>query len=160
VSEIELLSDVGADYTHLRDLLAAGKWKEADEETGQVMLKVARRQKEGYLDSDSIKIFPCTDLRTLDELWVKHSKGQFGFSVQKRIYEEVGKDFSKMCECIGWRQGGNWLDYSSLSFDINAPRGHLPGGGWVGSFSGKGGMGVMASWWYACLASRLGTCNI
>ena len=50
MSEVELLSDVGADYTQLRDLLAAGKWKEADEETGRAILKVARREKEGYLD--------------------------------------------------------------------------------------------------------------
>ncbi len=160
MSEVELLSDVGADYTQLRDLLAAGKWKEADEETGWTIIKVARREKEGYLDRDAIKILPCTDLRTLDELWVEHSQGRFGFSVQKRIYEEVGKDFSEMCDRIGWRQAGNWLNYSSLTFDINAPRGHLPGGGWVGSFSGKGGMGVMASWWYSCLALKLESCNI
>ncbi len=44
MSEVELLSDVGADYTQLRDLLAAGKWKEADEETGWTIIKVARRE--------------------------------------------------------------------------------------------------------------------
>jgi hypothetical protein len=160
VSEVELLSDVGADYTQLRDLLAAGKWKEADEETGRIMLKVASREKEGYLDSDSLKKLPCTDLCTLDELWVAYSQGCFGFSVQKRIYEEVGKDFTKMCDRIGWRQAGSWLNYSSLTFNTEAPLGHLPGGGWVGSFSGKGGVGVMGNWWYSCLASRLVECKI
>lgn len=160
MSEVELLSDFGADYTQLRDLLVAGNWKEADEETGRVILQVARRDKEGYLDSDSLKIFPCTDLRTLDELWVEHSKGRFGFSVQKRIYEEVEKDFTKLCDRIGWRERGNWLTYSSLTFNIDAPYGHLPGGGWVGSFAGKGGVGVIGGWWYSCLASRLADCSI
>ncbi|HBB33312.1 MAG TPA: serine/threonine kinase [Cyanobacteria bacterium UBA8803] len=160
MSEVVLLSDVGADYTKLRALLVASQWKEADEETGRIMLDIADREKEGYLDSDAIKKFPCTDLRTLDELWVGYSKGQFGFSVQRRIYEEVGKDFTKMCDRIGWRQAGNWLNYSSLIFDTNAPLGHLPGGGWIGSFSGLGGIGVMSSWWYSYLASRLEKCNI
>ncbi|MGK7961585.1 caspase, EACC1-associated type [Crocosphaera sp.] len=36
-SEIELKSEKGVDYTKLRNLLAAGKWKEADEETTNVM---------------------------------------------------------------------------------------------------------------------------
>jgi hypothetical protein len=34
--------------------------------------------------------FPCTDLRTIDGLWVKYSNGHFGFSVQKEIYLSVG----------------------------------------------------------------------
>ncbi|MFB2922542.1 protein kinase domain-containing protein [Aerosakkonema funiforme] len=93
LSEIEaddLRSDKGVDYRKLRDLLKAGNWKEADEETGRVMLKAAGREKEGWLDDESINKFPCTDLRTIDRLWVKYSKGRFGFSVQKRIWESVG----------------------------------------------------------------------
>ncbi|CCQ59603.1 GUN4 domain-containing protein, partial [Crocosphaera watsonii] len=35
--------------------------------------------------------FPCEDLRIIDQLWVKYSNGQFGFSVQKQIYmDELG----------------------------------------------------------------------
>jgi hypothetical protein len=143
VSEVELLSDVGADYTRLRDLLADGKWKEADEETGVLMLKVARRETQGWLDTDSIKTFPCTDLRTINKLWVEYSKGRFGFSVQTRIYEEVGTDPEKWGDRVGWRKGGVWLDYSGFTFDSNAPVGHLPGrfvrfavgwGWWLGPF--------------------------
>jgi hypothetical protein len=33
------------DYRKLRDYLAQGKWKEADEETTRVMLAVANRKK-------------------------------------------------------------------------------------------------------------------
>ncbi len=47
--EVELKSDAGMDYSKLRDLLKAGKWKEADEETLRVMLAVAKREKEGWL---------------------------------------------------------------------------------------------------------------
>ncbi|MFM6912622.1 MAG: GUN4 domain-containing protein, partial [Dolichospermum sp.] len=71
-----LQSSCGVDYRKLRDLLAAGKWKEADEETRQVMLAVAKREREGWLNVESIDNFPCADLRTIDQLWVKYSDGR------------------------------------------------------------------------------------
>ena len=91
IPEDQLSSEKGVDYTRLRDLLKTGKWKEADKETMTVMLKAAGREEEGWLNRDSIEKFPCTDLRTIDQLWVKYSNGRFGFSVQKRIWESVGK---------------------------------------------------------------------
>ena len=134
MSEIELLSDVGADYSKLRDLLATGKWKEADEETREVMIKVVGREKEGWLNETSINKLPCTDLLTVDRLWLDYSKGRFGFSVQKNIYEEVARDWEEMGDRVGWREGGKWLTISSLNYDLNAPIGHLPGAGvWVAS---------------------------
>ncbi len=86
--EVELKTEKGVDYTKLRDLLAAGKWKEADEETANVMLKVANS--EGCLNKQDIDNFPCEDLRTINQLWLDYSKGKFGFSVQKEIYESLG----------------------------------------------------------------------
>ena len=77
---VQLKSARGVDYTRLRDLLVAGKWKEADEETRKVMLKAARREKELYFDEESIENFPCDDLRTIDQLWVKYSQGHLGAS--------------------------------------------------------------------------------
>jgi len=140
----DLPSEKGVDYTKLRDLLAAGKWKDADQETLVVMLKATGREEEGYLDYKSIENFPCTDLRTIDQLWVKYSNGRFGFSVQKRIYESVGKDYDKFGDRVGWRQmrtrqvdkwfglkqetqhQPEWLGYSQFTYDTSAPEGHLP----------------------------------
>ena len=76
-TEIPLLSEKGVDYTQLRDLLKAGEWKQADQETFRVMLKAASTEEQGYLDYESIENFPCTDLRTIDKLWVKYSDGRF-----------------------------------------------------------------------------------
>jgi serine/threonine protein kinase len=126
---------VTSQYQKLEQLLAAGKWKEADEETARVMLAVANREKEGFLDAPSIDNFPCDDLYTIDWLWVKYSNGRFGFSVQKRIYQSLGgtrkydrniwKAFGKR---VGWKGGlfGAWKYYSDITFDIKAPEGHLP----------------------------------
>ena len=100
------------DYRKLRDYLAQGKWKEADEETRRVMLAVAKREKEGWLDVEDIDNFPCADLRTIDQLWVKYSDGKFGFSVQKRIYQSLGgtreyntEIWEKFGDKVGWRKG-------------------------------------------------------
>jgi len=128
---VQLKSARGVDYTRLRDLLAAGKWKEADGETRKVMLKAARREKEPYFSNESIENFPCDDLRTIDQLWVKYSQGRFGFSVQKKIWLEVGGkvDYETVCKLwdrVGWRKGGRSVSYSDLTFNKQAPLGHLP----------------------------------
>ncbi|AFZ56303.1 GUN4 domain protein [Anabaena cylindrica PCC 7122] len=143
VNNVDLKSAVGMNYTRLRDLLAAEKWKEADEETTRVMLAVAKREKEGWLDVNSIDNFPCEYLWTIDQLWVKYSNGKFGFSVQKRIYQGFGgareynsQIWEKFGDEVGWRKGVSWLYYKDITFDIKAPEAHLPcGGEGVGEFS-------------------------
>ncbi|MEG4986414.1 serine/threonine-protein kinase [Microcoleus sp. BR0-C5] len=126
---VQLKSARGIDYSHLRDLLAAGKWKEAQQETHRCLLE--NPQEKGYLNGEYIKNFPCDDLRTIDQLWVKYSQGRFGFSVQKKIWLEVGGKLDRETECkigdrIGWRKGGKWLNYTDLTFNLQAPIGHLP----------------------------------
>ena len=158
--EGELKSSCGMDYRKLRDYLAQGKWKEADKETARVMLAVAKREKEGWLNEGSIDNFPCTDLRTIDQLWVKYSDGKFGFSVQKRIYQGFGgtreyreKIWEKFGDKVGWRKGGDWLYCTDITFDKKAPEGHLPVGIWCLWLY----RGVV---WGSSLASRLVKCNI
>jgi serine/threonine protein kinase len=131
--EIQLKSSCGMDYRKLRDYLAQEKWKEADEETKRVMFAVAKREKEGWLDDEHIDNFPCEDLRTIDQLWVKYSDGRFSFSVQKRIYQGFGGTrgynsdiWKKFGDKVGWRKGGDWLYYIDITFDKKAPEGHLP----------------------------------
>jgi serine protease Do len=131
-----------ANYTKLEQLLATGKWKEADEETYNKMLEVGGKQQQGHLirgeliQIKDIENFSCPDLRAMDRLWVKYSNGRFGFSVQKRIYQNLGgpKEFNGQVllvyyEAIGWKQKGEkgkWLLYSQITFNTHAPSGHLP----------------------------------
>ena len=128
-----LQSAFGMDYTRLRDLLAAGEWRQADEETARVMLIVSGREKEGWLDPEDIYNFPCEDLSTIDQLWVKYSNGRFGFSVQKRIYQSLGGigDYDSWViafgDRVGWRKEKKWLYYTDITFDLKrAPEAHLP----------------------------------
>jgi serine/threonine protein kinase len=134
-----VVSAVGMDYINLRNLLAAKKWKEADKETARVMLKVAGREKERYLDTESIEKFPCEDLGTIDQLWVKDSNGRFGFSVQKRIYQSLGgtteydrKVREKFGDRVGWRKKQRMAVLQRPHFFRESTRSSPPEGAWVG----------------------------
>ena len=54
------------------------------------MLEVANRKEYGWLLVDNMKNFPCADLQLIDQLWLKFSGGRFGFSVQRKIWFEIG----------------------------------------------------------------------
>ncbi len=125
---LNMTSATGVDYTKLRDLLAAKKWQEADQETGERMLEVAGRQEEGFLSPyGEIDHFPCEDFCIIDQLWVKYSNGRFGFSVQKRIWESVNRDWAKFCKCVGWiNHNSEERLESEVDFTLLAPIGHLP----------------------------------
>lgn len=64
VEQERLLSVVGIDYSPLRDLLASGQWKKADEETGALMLSISHRVATGWLREEDIEAFPCLDLHS------------------------------------------------------------------------------------------------
>ncbi|MBD2164345.1 GUN4 domain-containing protein [Calothrix membranacea FACHB-236] len=150
---INICPDLEIHYQRLQELLAGSKWKEADRETLTLLLKVADREKQGWLNIQSINKLSCIHLHIIDQLWLQHSNGRFGLSIQKRIWESLKGQFNadyeiwcQFCDRLGWRVNNNWLFYSDLTFDLNAPQGHFPAAsliynltawkGWVvGSFS-------------------------
>jgi hypothetical protein len=133
-----LPSEKNIDYRELEKLLKTKQWYEADQLTFRLILKASGREEEGWFDLDSIKNFPCADLRTIDQLWVHHSDGLYGFSVQKQIYVECGGklDFSdpsyetweKFCDRTAWKSEGKWVNYPDQFFNKNlmSVKGHLP----------------------------------
>jgi tetratricopeptide (TPR) repeat protein len=169
--EYDLRSEKDVDYTRLRDLLKAGDWEAADEETEKVMLQAAAKKPNQWFTDDALSNFPCTDLQTIDRLWVKYSRGQFGFSVQKQIYVECGakldgkypgvKIWNKFGNKVGWRvKKKGWIYWCDVTFNTSAPRGHLPV-----RVAGREGNREVASGWAGraklvrILFSRIETCN-
>jgi dsRNA-specific ribonuclease len=152
-----LRSQVGINYKKLGDLLTAGDWLKADLETRLLMLKMSKREVEGWLDSLHIQELPCIDLHTINLLWVRYSKGRFGFSVQARIWKQVN-DFGQFSDAVGWRINGEWRWYDDLCFDLTAPQGHLP------AFSGLKKVPHSRSLWAVHngepFAKKLSSCNI
>ncbi len=144
------------EYEQLEKFLIAKNWKEADQETGLIMLKIMNREQEGWLREEDCKNFPVKELKKIDDLWIKYSQGHFGFSMQKQIWIECGGkpgeyDHSIYCQMgvkLGWKVGKNWLSYSELDFNLNTEKGYLPRG--VGN-----GLWLGVRWRISYIFSRL-----
>lgn len=140
-----LISEVGVDYKKLQHLLAAGKWKEADQETWVLMCLAVGKSTHAYLQLSDIERLPDDDLQTIDRLWVKYSQGHFGFSIQSYIFHTVNDDYGRFCETVGWPT--HQTNNSYLKFSLCAPVGHLPSRSWIGG----------SQWWRhgVIMASKL-----
>ena len=129
-----LQSDLIGNYNQLEKYLKTQDWQKANQETIDIMLKVTKQDSKGFLDTNSIKKFPCKDLVHLNQLWQDYSQDKFGFSAQKSKYEETGntigkyneKTFNKFGNNVGWQQQGIWISDLELDFSNEALPGHLP----------------------------------
>lgn len=160
-------SSVGIDYSKLKKLLADKAWKKADQETAKIMCLAAKlavlalpeeEKEEIIVDPDQqlteleeniIEKFPGDDLNTIDKLWIEHSDGKFGFSVQKEIYQSLGgtqevnwEIRDKFGNQTGWRvcekkDKYSWRRSDQFEYDFDkAPQGHLPSCLWAGKEDG------------------------
>lgn len=121
-----------AKYNKLRDLLAAENWLEAEQETATVLWEISGSKIPGFIHGEYIKKIPCEDLQAIDNLWTEYSNGHFGFSVQKRIWNEIRgkpydtydtqdfKSFMKVGRKFDSRVGWN-CTLDSIQFSLNAP---------------------------------------
>jgi serine/threonine protein kinase len=133
VHSISLISIAGIDYSPLQQLIAQSKFREADQETSRMFLKLCDREKEGWLDKIHVNNLACEDLRTIDQLWYQGTNQRFGFSIQKSLYLKLGGNldynadiWKSFCDQVGWRQNSRMVPYKDLNFSIWAPIGHLP----------------------------------
>ncbi|MGW7409191.1 caspase, EACC1-associated type [Streptomyces sp. NPDC054833] len=149
VVDSPLKSPRGVSYARLAQLLTEGEWAEADSETAHRILEVCGTE---ALDFEDVKALPYEDLKIIDDLWVAHSNGRFGFSVQARLWLKLGppppapfspngevdsdaydkymKRIENFADLIGWRNEGEWRyddGAVGLVWDLSAPVGHLPG---------------------------------
>lgn len=164
-AELSALQEAAANvqtsrYQQLEDLLKTQQWREADKETYRLMITTVGKEDGQGFDRADLENFPCEDLRTLDQLWVKYSNGKWGFSVQKQIWQECGSpmdyndDWKKFCNRVGWRSKDNgWVNYSNLTFDLQKSlRGEFPGI--------MGGGERIRIWDGGVLFSRAKTCRL
>ena len=167
----DLSSEKGVDYRKLRDFLKSGQWKEADQETDRRMLEAVGHRESYWIRKEELLNFPCSDLCTIDAMWVKYSNGKWGFSIQKHIYVECGATldgkypgdqvWENFCRRLGWKEKNGHVRYSDLKFDLNmSPYGQLPTlWGSVGGISGLSLVSAMGSAGVSALAWRLISCN-
>lgn len=115
-----------SDYQGLKSLLLSKKWQQADTATWDLILRLLGKSSQGLIFSGNLQQIPCSELLRLDQLWVQCSQGRFGFSVQARIYQTVGKDYGAFCDRVGWARDHSRDRPESFCFKTNAAIGHLP----------------------------------
>ena len=132
-----LPSDKGIDYVPLATMLATGDFLAADQFTRDNLIKIAGAQAKGrsFVYWTEVRDLPETDLCTMERLWLEFSAGNFGYSVQRRVWDVEGKNFDKFIRRIGWTTKGEkgnerklkWFGQNEFIYDVaKAPKGHLP----------------------------------
>ena len=131
-----LPSDRGVDYVPLATMLATGDYKGADQFTRDNLIKIAGlgAVKRAFVYWTEVPSLPETDLCTMERLWLEYSKGTFGYSVQKRVWDVENGNFDSFIRRIGWTKVENgserklkWFGQSEFIYTLEgAPKGHLP----------------------------------
>lgn len=128
---VALESEVGMDYTALKEHLKEKDFRKADDETRALLIKLAGEGavQRNWVYFSEVKSISVKDLRTLDNLWKTASNGKFGYSVQKEIWIQNSKRWGKFFKQIDWTQGENnnyrkWP--MEFTYSMDAVKGHLP----------------------------------
>jgi len=126
---VPLRSQNEIDYHPLQILLAKQDFQAADQLTLQKLCELAGDAaiQRKWIYFTEVEQFPAIDLQTINALWLVHSEGKFGFSVQRELWLSLGKNWDKLWPKIGWKDGINWTRYpQGFTWDLTAPKGHLP----------------------------------
>ncbi|MGC1307960.1 MAG: GUN4 domain-containing protein [Phormidesmis sp.] len=136
-------------YSQLEQYMENKDWQEADIYNYRLMIQVLGKRYGDGFTAEELITFPCPDLLRIDRLWVTHSQGRFGFSVQKEIYVRCGgvldgqyheRAFMHFLQAVGWCEKESekqydtfrdvksklgFRDYKNFIFSHEAD-GHLP----------------------------------
>jgi GUN4-like/NACHT domain len=136
-----------ARYQKLKESLQNEQWQAADQETYRLMISTVGKEEGQLFAPEDLQDFPGDELRAIDTLWRTHSNGRFGFSVQKRIWEECNcpedniEDWKLFAQKVGWYTDKKFQGYSNLMLAMNsdAPLGYLPARPFFAYFEATGG---------------------
>ncbi|NET59174.1 MAG: hypothetical protein F6K47_24440 [Symploca sp. SIO2E6] len=126
---VPLRSEAAIDYSKLQQMLLKQDFLAADRITLEKLCELAgpTAVQRKWLYFSEVDSFPAADLQTINSLWLMHSQGKFGFSVQRELWLAQGKNWDKLWLKIGWKKEDNWTRYpQEFTWDLSAPLGHLP----------------------------------
>ena len=113
-------------YQKLEEYLKQQDWKKADYETAFIMYQwmIIENYNDFY---DLFSQVSLDVINEIDRLWVKYSEGKFGIKRQAKIYRDLGgteeynrEVWGSFGDCIGWRQGGIWLELENIEYPATA----------------------------------------
>ncbi|GLT56735.1 hypothetical protein SLA2020_297550 [Shorea laevis] len=122
----------------LHQHLSTQNFRQADEETRRLLIVLAGEaaQKRGYVFFSEAQFIPETDLKAIDDLWKKYSDNKFGYSVQRKLWKNANKDFTRFFIKVGWMKKLDTeveqYNYRSFPNEFiwelteDTPEGHLP----------------------------------
>jgi hypothetical protein len=110
-------SDVGINYQPLEQLLAQENWEAAATETKYLIFQVTTKTQhppigQDWLTTAGVQTFPCRDLQTMNDLWVKASHNRYGFTTQAKLWgksfepQQIKRDparWARYRDHLGWR---------------------------------------------------------
>lgn len=162
----------GVIHTDVERYLKNRQWRRADDETYRLLISsIGKREGYSLQPGDALRL-PCGLIDFVDNLWLKNSKGKFGFSALGEAYSKVAfvRDadcpLEEACEPFYETVGWNFIK-TSLEDDLSiekAPIGYLPFLCVVGYEGrdhlprGTGGVTVLNM--LRELSSRLQTCRL
>nr|YP_009313421.1 Hypothetical protein ycf53 [Galaxaura rugosa]SCW21675.1 Hypothetical protein ycf53 [Galaxaura rugosa] len=125
-----LQSDLGIDYRPLQHLLVTKQFQKADQWTSIVLCNLSQRTSQhnrSWLYFTDVHSLPSVDLYTIDQLWLVHSEGLFGVSVQRKIWLSSNSNWEIFWNKIGWKVNNAMCRYpQEFTWNVTAPAGHLP----------------------------------
>lgn len=132
----DLTTESGASLETLRDKLAAGEWEAADAETRRLLCVLAGEEavKRKWVYFSEVKFIAVSDLTKVDSLWRQYSNGKYGYSVQKKIWNNSGKVWNAFFKKVGWTRPLDEYQDTYRKFPLEfiwdvsdtTPEGHLP----------------------------------
>jgi GUN4-like len=130
-----------AEFSKLDQLLISRQWRDANDETKRLIIHFLPHtgnqiNPPDLLDEEAIAIYPCQVLREIDRFWLRHSQNRFGYSIQNKIWSDLGGTFDmkkfddsqqsdlwfKFRKQIGWQTGFQ----TDAAISSTAPIGYLP----------------------------------
>ena len=127
---IQLSSSLKINYQPLQRLLMLQSFQEADKLTQVCLCQLVglkEDNKRNWLYFTDVSMLPAEDLYAIDMLWRLYSRGKFGFSIQRKIWQSNNYDWEKLWDQIGWKDKGLPRRYpNDFVWNIEAPEGHLP----------------------------------
>ena len=86
------------------------------------MLKISHREQGEWLRPNDIENFPKSILLEIDKLWVDHSNGKFGFSIQSEIWNKLQNNPENFFNKVGW----DGISLQQLDNYDDVQEGHFP----------------------------------
>ncbi len=125
----ELRSEANIDYKPLEALLIQQDFESADRLTSIKLREIVGEAsvKRGWLYFTEVAQINNTDLQTINDMWLAYSDGKFGYSIQRKIWLGLDKNWEKFWLQIGWKKENKFTRYpNEFIWNIDAPKGHLP----------------------------------